>query len=1520
MARRTFWRIPGPVWAGVAAPLGLFTAGCGAGIAGVAASSDSGGGGDVPPAITAFTVKDPKESDQATLGFTLSRRATVELRYRLATGAEHRMEQVGTNPRAFEAGMPSIPWNFAGEPGLAASFTPGVLVFARIPGVQEEPREGENALTLGMGNDAPEIAVEDPAPEVDGVVPIQLRLSDTSGDAVSIRVEYDAEGDELGFLPARPGGLDAEDPTPDPALSGIVAPADGTGIVFFWDTDSNLAELERDVRLRFTPIDPVVEGAAKETGTFRVDNNAAPIVQLFNDLVVTNPDERRGIPIPFRVIDEEDDLVEVILQWRHEDEEFPELPTDKAALDETLADPHLRRQHHICTPYPHFAKGRVVPIGEDTVRLPELASSESWILASGIVGKTLELLRPSSIPAPITPTWRSNPLVSPIAALPVGDGLTAFVLDVPGNGRLREIELATGAVVREIATLGQGIPSTMAFERSGKAVLVALEDAGTWRIERVELATGATTELIVSDGAEPAPVRGIASLGTNAAVFTVGASFLHLDYRDPLAPRLGRLLTALATPWGVALDPLPPDRIYASERDANRVLAIGLDSHGKAPVVVKAANMQLGILEAPTAIALERHGSRMLAVTSEPDGRQQLVGLDLGADGENASFRIGDPLAGEAASVASGPDGLRLVAQPELDELLVAGGVEQRRTIRSYEPQSPTLPREQRVVVDPAFDPPPRAGHLWRLRDEGWRLRADRAGVLGRFVWDSTDAHAGPVFLRATARDAESGVPGDGAAGKGVRSALDAELLSLGGFPGTTYPASVAHADLDGDGDQDLVAANPEGEDLAVFFQRMPERFDPSPLLLAVPSPPPYGSEPGCVTAADLDGDGDQDLVSANDGSADSLTVFFQQSSGGFDPSPLVLSVPGSPPFGSGPVCVVAADMDGDGDPDLVSANGGAADNLTAFFQTSSGSYDPDPLIIGGIATTNTPVSVLTADLDGDGDLDLASSNGGPDNLTVFFQRSPGSFDPYPLVLGGLPTTNGPRSIVAEDLDGDGALDLVSANENSNDLTVFFQRSPGEFEPVPLALPVPGGIPLGSGPFALDAADMDGDGDKDLVSANVGSSTLTVFFQSVPGVFDPSPLVLGGLAITDTPFSVATVDLDGDGGQDLVSANLGSRNLTAFLQDTEGFDASPLAIGGYPAPYHPDSVAAADLDGDGDLDLASANEGGDDLTVFFQASLRDFDETPIVLGGFPSTDAPVSITAADLDGDGDQDLVSANFDGNDLTLFFQNSPGGFDPTPLTLESLSTSDYPYSVAAADMDGDGDQDLAVANQSNRNLTVYFQRSPGSFDSTPLMIGIYPSPYAPVSVAAADLDCDGDLDLVGANSSSDEVTVFYQEAPESFAPTPLTLGGLQTTDAPVSVAVTDLNGDGLLDLVSANQFSNNLAAFFQGPLGSFDPAPLLFGSPPEMTSPMSVAAADLDGDGDQDLASANVGSRNLTVFSQSLPGTFAQSPRVLANLGTNSFPFAVAAADLDGDGDQDLVSANVGSDNLAIFWGGR
>ena len=1515
--------------------LGLCSS-CGAGVAGVAASSGDSGGGNSAASIANL---------QVPVSRTVPARIVLELSDR--EGESVRLDLGARVPLA-GGGMSDLePLTAVGGPGFPANgatvaipgggqplvldlewrfpeesfpdwpddgrYVEGLQLVARLANGAELVL-GDDEL-LSVGNDAPVVTavtpVVDPSEgEAAGIVRIQVNVEDSSDDVITVAPEFDVQGDvpDASWQPATGFGL-----------TDVRVSRDGTALDFFWDTDTDLADLEREVVLRFTPRDfdgqgnPVAIGLSRESIVFRVDNNAAPIVQLDSGPLILNPDERRGIPIPFRVIDEEGDLVEVIFQWRREGEEFPSLDRDgdgkieNAEVDAVLADEDLRQEHHVCTPYPHYAKGRVVPIDENTVRLPELASSESWILASGIVGKTLELLRPSSIPAPITPTWRSNPLVSPIVALPIGDSLTALVLDIPGSGRLREIELATGEIVREVATLGPGIPSTMAFERREKAVLVALDDAGTWRIERVELATGVITELIVSDGTEPAPVRGLASLGTNVAVFTAGTSLFLLDYRDPSALRLGRLLTGLASAWGVVVDPLPPDRIYLAERDANRVLAVELDSHAKIPVVVKTAEMQPGTLDAPEALALERLGSRMLVVTSAAGGGQELLGLDLGALGGNVAFPIGATTPEGIASVATGPDDLRLLCLSTSHELLLGTGLEQRRNVVGYH-------RSFRdATVGAAFVPTLRHGQTWRIRAEP-RLAASPLGSSLSFAWDS---HAdlpsgGPVYLRVLPRDEESGSTADGVAPKTLRAALD--------VPSTAYPTphssfAAAAGDLDSDGDLDLVSANVEGGfsdrgNLLVFLQSSPGKFVSGTTLGE-----PMSTRPAAVAAADLDADGDLDVVSANDGfsGVDNLTIFFQTEAHTIDQTPLVLG--GSGTTANPTICVV--DFDSDGDLDLVSANDGSG-TVTALLQRSAGQFDPVPLDLGGYSG-----GVAAADLDSDGAFDLVSLRG---NLTTFFQRSPGTFIPH---LIGTETF----VVAPADLDSDGDCDLVTAGADS--LAISWQRSPGGFDSQALVL---GGFPITELPLSVACADLDSDSDLDIVSANVISRNLTAFFQRSAGIFDPEPLDLLGASTSLVWFFVAVADLDSDGSTDLVyPTNFGSHNLNVQLQHSPGtFDPTPLVLGGFPPSDRPSCIAATDLDSDGQIDLVSTNLGdtrsgsGNNLTIFWHSQPGSFNSTPLVLGGPDVTDGPLSVAAADLDADGDLDLVSANEGGDDLTVFSQMSPGTFEQIPLGLGDPLTTDGPVSVIAADLDSDGALDVVSANRGNHELAIFFQGFSSAFEMDSIVLD---GPGGPDSVAAADFDLDGDLDLV--STSNDNLVVVFQNGQRAWSPVPLVLGAPGIMRGPTSVAAADLDADGNLDLVSTNTsgtFANgNVTVFFQDATGSFASRPLEI-TDIAIAGPRSVVAADFDLDGQLDLASANSGffggNEGLVIFFQSAPRRFRPNPVRLRTAATSRLPVSIAAADLDLDGELDLVSANSGifdgissfGDNLTVFWSGR
>ena len=336
------------------------------------------------------------------------------------------------------------------------------------------------------------------------------------------------------------------------------------------------------------------------------------------------------------------------------------------------------------------------------------------------------------------------------------------------------------------------------------------------------------------------------------------------------------------------------------------------------------------------------------------------------------------------------------------------------------------------------------------------------------------------------------------------------------------------------------------------------------------------------------------------------------------------------------------------------------------------------------------------------------------------------------------------------------------------------------------------------------------------------------------------------------PRSIATADVDGDGDQDLAVANYLSNNVTILKNSGAGnfFQRapSPEAVGDRPM-----SLAAADLDGDGDRDLAVANESSDNVTILRNNGVGNFGQpasSPEAAGG-----VPISIVAADLDGDGDRDLAVANLGSGDVTILKNNGTGNFFEPDSSPEAAGSG--PFSVAAADLDGDADQDLAVANADSGNVTILRNNGAGNFGepaTSPEAAGA-----VPFSVAAADLDGDGAQDLAVANEGSDDVTILRNLGAGNFAQpatSPEAAGAV-----PFSVAAADLDGDGAQDLAVANEGSRNVTILRNLGAGNFvEPA-----TSPERAgaAPSSILAADLDGDADRDLAVANFNSNNVTIL---------------------------------------------------------
>jgi hypothetical protein len=645
------------------------------------------------------------------------------------------------------------------------------------------------------------------------------------------------------------------------------------------------------------------------------------------------------------------------------------------------------------------------------------------------------------------------------------------------------------------------------------------------------------------------------------------------------------------------------------------------------------------------------------------------------------------------------------------------------------------------------------------------------------------------------------------------------------------------------------------------------------------------GSSPYSLAVGDLNGDGKLDLVVANEGS-NTVSVLLGNGDGSF-------GVKTDYSTGVNPFFVAISDQNGDGKLDLVVAG---SSTLSVLLGNGDGSFGPAHAV--GLVTG--PVAI--GDLNGDGIPDVVTSNANSNTVSVLLGNGDGTFGPksdYGVAFY-------PGSVAIGDLNGDGKPDLAVSTADGA-VSVLLGNGDGSFGPAF------DGVRTGPGYVAI--GDLNGDGKPDLAIANGVASapfyhcyfTVSVFLGNGDGTFGAGTDYQVGCR----PSFVAIGDLNRDGKPDLVVTATGSNSVgyppnTVSILLGKGDGTFYREIGAHTGPA-PSSVGIGDLDGDGKPDLAVANSGSNTVSVL----LGNGDGSFGVNHDYPTGDYALFLAIGDLNGDGKPDLVTTNFNNTDVSVRLGNGDGSFG----ALGAYTTGGYPYSAVIADLNGDGKPDLATGNETYgtpSTLSVLLGNGNGSF-------GVrtdYAAGGAGVSLAVGDLNGDGKPDLVVTNyvcsgapcyvGSGQTVSVLLGNGDGSFG----ARTDYGTGSQPRSVALGDLNGDGRLDLVVANQGSNTVSVLLGNGDGSFG-ARTDYGTG---VQPYSVAIGDLNGDSKPDVVVANSGSNTVSV----LLGVGDGGLGVKTDYVCGGYPTSVAIGDLNGDGIPDLATANRSPNTVSVLLG--
>ncbi|MEM8964131.1 MAG: VCBS repeat-containing protein, partial [Acidobacteriota bacterium] len=532
-----------------------------------------------------------------------------------------------------------------------------------------------------------------------------------------------------------------------------------------------------------------------------------------------------------------------------------------------------------------------------------------------------------------------------------------------------------------------------------------------------------------------------------------------------------------------------------------------------------------------------------------------------------------------------------------------------------------------------------------------------------------------------------------------------------------------------------------------------------------------------------------------------------------------------------------------------------------------------------------------------DGDLDILAGGGNGDGEFAWYENAvvnegvgcDANWCDNSLDLG---ITGG---VAAGDLDGDGDLDLLRSQSGAIDLWTNDAGDASSWTVVPVS--------TDNTLLGLQAIDVDGDGDLDVMGLSNGD-----WLENVNG--DASTWIQRSYSATNSGRDVALADVDLDGDRDLIVAQADTGSVALYENETLHRSARFPTEEAVRSAGTYRMVRTGDVDRDGDLDILAVAQSGNEVVWLERFEVEGFDWSELVISSvFESAEA---LDTADFNNDGELDVVavSSSTTSTDNVRVWINLGMFSEGSTWSSSNVAGSDFPDArwVQAADIDGDGDDDI-VATSRNQAEIAWWENT-GTDGLTWLTKNTVSSTFTgATTVTVIDLDRDSDLDLLvgGTGGSQDPTSWFENTAGDGSAWTEhtITATGLGTTQAP-AIAI-DLDQDGDPDVVTITD--NNELLWLENTVGDASTWELTV-IDANIDDTFDVWAADFDHDGDFDLVGTSNDGEFLRVYTNTAGDGSAWSQVTLDNGFAGR---SVVLDDIDGDGGIDLLATT----DDAITW---